>query len=246
VNRLAFLNVAASGAAAPVVGAAGASAGATVAGVQLPDSPLAREALALAQAAGNDALLNHSLRTFLFAELLARHDALAHDAELVFVASIMHDLGLTSGYVSERNRFEVDGALAARDLMRKHGASDASIDTVWDGITLHDAGGLAKWKRAEVRLVNVGVGADFGGGLDALRREDVVAVLAFAPRDGFIDAFLPAVAAVAAKKPFATGSCFVTDVGNRLVPGFHLANFCDEVKDDPFAAYRAGSNINAG
>jgi hypothetical protein len=29
----------------------------------------------------------------------------------------------------------------------------------------------------------------------------------------------------------------VTDVAVRMVPGFHLENFCDEVKEDPFADY---------
>jgi hypothetical protein len=58
-----------------------------------------------------------------------------------------------------------------------------------------------------------------------------------APRTNFINVFLDAVAAIAAHKPEATGGCFVTDVGYRRVPGFHLANFCDAVKDDPFKDY---------
>jgi HD superfamily phosphodiesterase len=97
-----------------------------------------------AGAAESAALFNHSLRTFLFAELLARANAQAHDAELVFVASIMHDLGLTERYMSARNRFKVDGALAARSLLRRHRASSAALEAVWGGITLHDSGGLAK------------------------------------------------------------------------------------------------------
>ena len=58
-----------------------------------------------------------------------------------------------------------------------------------------------------------------------------------APRSGFVDEFLSAVAVVAKRKPFATGNCFVTDVGYRMVKGFHLTNFCDDVRDDPFAHY---------
>jgi hypothetical protein len=86
-------------------------------------------------------------------------------------------------------------------------------------------------------LVNAGVSADFGGYLDLMQRGDVVAVLARAPRTRFIPVFLEAVAGVAKRKPHATGNCFVTDVAYRMVPGFHLENFCDAVREDPFAAF---------
>jgi hypothetical protein len=70
-----------------------------------------------------------------------------------------------------------------------------------------------------------------------MQRNDVVAVLTTAPRNGFIPVFLDVVASVARRKPQATGGCFVTDVAYRMVPGFHLENFCDAVKQDPFAGY---------
>jgi len=210
----------------------------TVAGVVIPDTPLARDAGTIARNAEGDELFNHSLRTFFFAELIAQARCVPHDSEVVYVASIMHDLGLTARYMSANNRFEVDGANAARDLMQQHGLKDAAIDAVWDAIALHDNGGIARWKRPEVALVNAGVAADFGAQLEILTPNDIRDVLQRAPRDGFIEAFLPAVATVAAKKPNATGTCFVTDVGYRMVPHFHPANFCDEVKsNNPFAQY---------
>ena len=228
------------GAAATVsaTGLIGDYAGKRIGGIVVPDSVLARDAMHLALTTEHAQIFNHSLRTFLFAELIANAKHVQHDAQLVFVASILHDLGLTPRFMSAENRFEADGANAARDLMKRHGAPDSDIETVWDAIALHDNGGLAMWKRTEVMLVSSGVGADFGDGLDTLQREHIVEVLNHAPREGFIEAFLPAVAAVAAKKPYATGKCFVTDVGYRMVPGFHLPNFCDEVKSDPFAPYR--------
>jgi len=208
----------------------------SVAGIAVPDTPLAKEALALAVAHEPPAVFNHSLRAFFFAELIGRADKLDHDAELVFIAAILHDLGLTEAYMSESQRFEVDGANAARTLM--HGrAAEGSIDRVWDAIALHDQGGIARWKQPEVQLVNAGVVADFGAYLTKMEAVDIRSVLAAAPRTNFIPVFLDSVARVAAKKPDATGNCFVTDVGYRMVPGFHLENFCDEVRDDPFAAY---------
>jgi HD domain len=237
MNRTAFLGILGAVASVPASALADHPAGATIAGVLVPDSALAREAMETSLAAGSPQIFKHSLRTFLFAELIAKANRVAHDSELVFIASILHDLGLTVQYMSAHNRFEGDGANAARQLMQRHLMPECATEIVWDAIALHDSGGLAKWKRPEVMLVNAGVGADFGANLELLQRDDVKAVLQGASRDGFVDVFLPAVAAVAAKKPLATGNSFVTDVGYRLVPGFHLPNFCDDVKRDPFTDY---------
>lgn len=200
---------------------------------------LAREATNIAADVEPPEIFNHSLRTFVFAELIAQARKTKHDAELVYVASILHDTGLTHRYMSEGERFEVDGANLARQVLNRHNVSARDTDVVWDAIALHDSGGIARWKQPEVLLVNAGVSADFGAYLPLLQRDDVVAVLRAAPRTGFIETFVDAVAAVAARKPEATGNCFVTDVGYRRVPGFHLTNFCDAVKDDPFTSYGA-------
>lgn len=233
MNRSEFLNACAAVAAtAPSQGLPK-----SIAGISLPDTPLALEAAATALAAEPAEIFNHSLRTFLFAELIARARNIEHDVESVFVASILHDAGLSSRYASESHRFEADGANLARDMAKRHGVAEPRTETIWDAIALHDQGGLARWKSNEVVLVNAGVGADFGASLGALQHDDVVAVLQAAPRTNFIPAFLAAVAAVAQRKPQATGNCFVVDVAYRMVPGFHLANFCDAVKTDPFADY---------
>lgn len=210
---------------------------ATNAGVMLPDTGLAREATLIAKTAEPIEIFNHSMRSFLFAELIARAKRVEHDVEAVYVASILHDLGLTPAHTSAKERFEVDGANAARELLRRHAIAANRTELVWDAICLHDQGGIARWKSAEVMLVNAGVAADFGAYLDLMGREEITAVLKAAPRTGFTPVFLAAVASVAKQKPQATGNCFVTDVGYRMVPGFHLENFCDEVKEDPFAAY---------
>jgi hypothetical protein len=233
MHRAEFLN-------ACCVIASGALSGApprTVAGVEIPDTPLAREATDTARASEPPEIFNHSLRTFLFAELIAENKGLSHDVEAVYVAAILHDTGLTPVHMSQGQRFEVDGANLARKILTRHDVGGSRADLIWDAISLHDQGDIARWKATEVMLVNAGVAADFGAYLDRMERSDVVAVLQTAPRNGFIPVFLDAVANVAKQKPQATGNSFVTDVGYRMVPGFHLANFCDEIKADPFAAY---------
>jgi hypothetical protein len=208
----------------------------SIAGLAVPDSKLANEATAVASASLPVEIYRHSLRTYLFAEAIAKTTNVDHDVEALYVASILHDVGLSPTYMSESNRFEVDGANAAREFLRKRGITGLRADLVWDAIGLHDSS-LAKWKQPEVRLVNQGVNADFGAYQDVLSKESIVAILREAPRDGFVPVFLNAVAVIGKKKPHATGTCFVTDVAYRMVPGFHLENFCDEVATDPFASY---------
>jgi HD domain len=209
----------------------------SVAGFSLPDTDLAAEAAGIAKAALPIEIYNHSMRTYLFAELVAKASNIDHDAELVFVASILHDTGMASTYMSDSRPFEVDGAELSRTLLQKHGVSKDRGMLVWDAIALHDNGGIASLKQPEVMLVNAGVSADFGGNLDSMSAQQIRDVLAAAPRTGFIDAFLNAAAAVAKRKPLACAHSFVADVGERRVHGFSLPNFCDEVKDDPFASY---------
>jgi hypothetical protein len=235
MHRSDFLNACAAVAAGSLAGAPPPA----VAGIGLPDTPLAKEATDTARSSEPIEIFNHSLRAFLFAELIAKAKSVAHDVEAVYVAAILHDTGLTRAYMSQHQRFEVDGANLARQILGRHGVSGSRADLVWDAISLHDAGGIAQWKQPEVMLVNAGVSADFGAYLDLMQRDEVIEVLKGAPRAGFIPVFLGAVAEVAKLKPHATGNCFVTDVAYRMVPGFRLENFCDEVKADPFAAYRA-------
>lgn len=237
MNRSEFLN---SILAAAVLVPAGGPADMkwkSVGGVAVPDTVLANEATSIAQSCEPVEIFNHSLRTYLFAEIIAKAKGISHDPELVYVASILHDTGLSAPHMSESDPFEVDGANVARDLLEKHGVAEARRNLVWDAVALHDNGGIARHKQTEVVLVNAGVGADFGGFADIITRDQLANVFSAAPRKKFVNVFLDAAAAVAKKKPLSTAHSFVADVGYCKVRGFSLPSFCDEVKDDPYAGY---------
>jgi hypothetical protein len=237
MDRSTFLNaMLAAGAALPAQ-SPGMTSTKQIAGISVPDTKLAKEATGIAKAALPAEIFNHSLRTYLFAELIAKAKKIDHDVEIVYVASILHDTGMSSKHMSENRPFEVDGADLARELLSKYQVSESRSDRAWDAIALHDNGGIAAHKQAEVRLVSAGVGADFGGYLDLMTRGQISEILKAAPRDRFIDVFIASTAVVAKKKPFASAHSFVADVGYRKVPGFKLPNFCDEVVDDPFKGY---------
>lgn len=236
----AFVPLAASAAAAAATPAQTSTPMKQIAGIAVPDTDLADEATRIAKAGLPPEIFNHSLRTYLFAQVIAKAKKIDHDAEIVYVASILHDTGMSAAHMSDARPFEVDGAFVARDLLAKHGVSAARMDAAWDAVALHDNGAIAAHKQPEVGLVSAGVGADFGAFLDLMTRDEIVAVLEAAPRTKFIDVFLDASAAVAKKKPGACAHSFVADVGVRRVPGFSLPNFVDEVlSGDPFASYES-------
>ena len=64
----------------------------------LPTGPLTEASLALVRSTESQPIVDHSIRTFLFARLLADHEGClndaAYDEELLFAATVMHDLGL--------------------------------------------------------------------------------------------------------------------------------------------------------
>lgn len=85
-------------------------------------------------------LCNHCIRTFLFGDLLGMHDALkcdieallqSADRELLYLGAIMHDLGWIERFNAEQ-RFEVNGADAARAFVLEQGLSDEKTEIVWD------------------------------------------------------------------------------------------------------------------
>jgi hypothetical protein len=62
----------------------------------LPDSELCRAATEWVAASAPTFLLNHGVRSYLFGAALGRWDRLRFDAETLYLASIMHDVGLSS------------------------------------------------------------------------------------------------------------------------------------------------------
>ena len=88
-----------------------------LAGIKLVDTPLVRDAMELARNLSEPYLFNHVMRSWLFAAVIAEGAKPAPDPELLAVSGILHDLGLTDRYAAQE-RFEVDGANAARSFLK--------------------------------------------------------------------------------------------------------------------------------
>ena len=157
-----------------------------IAGISIPDSALAVEATELVRDTESQLLFDHSLRVYLFGALRGRRRGLAYDPEMLYIGAIFHDLGLTEKFRSPDERFEVDGANAARRFLERHGVPESSIELVWDAIALHTTPGIPKWKKPEVALVNAGVELDVVGlGFDEVSDEAREQILSAFPRVDF-------------------------------------------------------------
>src|SRR5258706_5341886 len=138
----------------------------------LPTGPLADASLELARASVSRPIVDHSIRSFLFARLLAEHDGSLNEADydenLLFAATVMHDLGLGDRATGEA-RFEVEGADLAVAVLRTHGVAERDIDRVWEAIALHASLGIAHRTGLLTSLTHS------GGFIDAGRVTDGVA-----------------------------------------------------------------------
>src|SRR5271167_3143098 len=136
---------------------------ASISGVMIPDSKLAREATELVRDTESSLLFNHSTRVYYFGSLAGRRWALKFDPELLYISAMFHDMGLTPRYSSKSDRFEVDGANSARAFLRQHNISQQDIDTVWAAIALHTTPGIPQYMHPVVALLTNGVEMDVLG-----------------------------------------------------------------------------------
>ncbi|GAA5148761.1 hypothetical protein GCM10023321_11550 [Pseudonocardia eucalypti] len=203
--------------------------------LDIPDTELCREAWRYAQTIEATALANHSIRAFYFARATGEASGLKagadYDEELLFVGSVLHDLGLTEEG-NGADRFEVDGADLAVRFLREHGMSSDRIEVVWDAIALHTTPGIPNRKRPEIGLLQAGTFIDvFGQRTDELAPGLAEAVHAVYPRLGIEQAIAETIIDQAVARPSkAVPGTFPADLVHRMRPSAGLPSW-----DDMFA-----------
>jgi HD superfamily phosphodiesterase len=209
----------------------------TIAGIAIPDSALARSATELIRDAAPPLLYDHSRRVFLWASLQAlRHD-LAHDPELLYVAALFHDLGLVAGHRSAHERFEIDGANAARRFLESHGVPEERVMTVWEAVALHTTPEIPFYKQPEVRLVTEGVAYDVvGRDVDAIAPAARAAVLAAHPRADFAEGIIDAFYEGMKDKPETAFGTFNTDVLADRDKTYVKPDLCAMIRRSPLGS----------
>src|ERR1700722_19772662 len=123
----------------------------------IPDSKLARAVTEFIRDSETELLFNHSSRVYHFGALAGVHRGLKFGRELLYAGCMFHDLGLTPSHSSKEERFEVDGAHAARDFLKSHGVSEGDAYTVWTAIAPHTTPGVLVHLPPVVTLAPAGV-----------------------------------------------------------------------------------------
>jgi hypothetical protein len=141
---------------------------------------------------------------------------------------MFHDLGLTASYGASTQRFELDGADAARDFLLERGVQRSDADKVWLGIALHSTPEVPARLDPETALLAAGVKTDVvGAGLEALDPEAVGAVTAAHPRPDFKNRILAAFNDGMKHRPDTTFGTMNADVLAHFDPTFKPGNMVD-------------------
>jgi HD domain len=205
----------------------------TIAGLKLPDSKLAREVTELVRDTESPLLFHHSSRVYYFGALAGKHRDLKFDEELLYTGAMFHDMGLTHQHASVHERFEVDGANAARDFLRARNIAQADIDTVWTAIALHTTPGIPQHMHPVVALVTAGVEMDvLGLTYPEYSDEEREAVVHAHPRtehfkEDIIQAFYDGIK----HKPETTFGNVKSDVIHDKNKNFKPGNFCSVIRN---------------
>lgn len=201
-------------------------------GIKIPDSQLAREITDMVRDTASPLLFHHSSRVYYFGALAGKKRGLKFDSELLYCGCMFHDMGLTHQHSSDCCRFEVDGANAARDFLRRRGIAQQDIDLVWTAIALHTTPGIPEFMAPVIALVTAGVEMDVLG-LTYSEYSDAErdAIVRAHPRgqqfkENIIQAFYDGIK----HKPQTTFGNVKADVLTDKNPTFEPLNFCSVIR----------------
>lgn len=202
------------------------------------DSKLGRAITEFVRDTESDLLFNHSSRVYFFGALAGQQRNLTFNAELLYAATMFHDIGLIPSHSSPDLRFEVDGANAARNFLQSHGLDDCAIEKVWTAIALHTTPGVPEFMHPVIALTTAGVEMDVlgltYGEYDEETRKAVVAAFPRTPqfKEDIIQAFYDGIK----HKPGTTFGNVKADVIADKEPHFHRGNFCSVIRNSRWHA----------
>ena len=170
--------------------------------LEVPATSACRAALEVATAYCSPALLNHSVRAYLWAAAYGLERGIAFDAELLYVSALLHDLALVQEFDNHTLPFEeagghvawVFGAAAGWPIERRRRAAEVIVRHMWDEVDVA--------KDPEGHLLELSTSMDISG----RRTEDIspglrADVLARYPRLGLGEEFIGYFEDQAKRKP---------------------------------------------
>lgn len=179
-----------------------------------PQTPAAGAALAVATRFYTPALLNHCVRSYLWGATYAAAHHIDFDAELYYVAALLHDIALTEPFDSHRLPFEVAGGDLAWVFGVAAGWPSARADRAAAIIVLHMRDDVAAADDPEAHLLQVATAWDVVGRRPAEFSLEVRAeVLASYPRGEFGAEFTECFRDQAERKPASAAAASLANDG---------------------------------
>lgn len=167
----------------------------------------------------------HSERSYQFAVAFAASDGVELDDEVLYLGTVLHDVGLAP-IAAGTERFEVRGANLVRALLLDHGMERDRVANVWDCIAMHASTPLARHKSPETRYANRGIALDVrGAGAETLEPALIRVVLDRWPRHDFPAEFEAVLADEVLAHPDSVRMSWLESVALVHVPGFSPTDF---------------------
>jgi hypothetical protein len=206
----------------------------TLAGITVPDTLLVDEAMDYARKACEPYLFNHVVRSWLFAAKIGELQKIEHDAEVLAVGTLLHDITLNDRFAGPR-RFEVEGADLARTFASERGLSESRAQLIWDSVALNSTPSIGLYKEPEVALCTTGIVLDvIGLKYELIPSADMAQILAEFPRLAMKQKMTQCFCHIAKEHPETTYDNFARDFGERFIAGYKAPSSVDFVMNAPF------------
>jgi hypothetical protein len=205
-----------------------------LAGIRVAATPIVDRALEYAKQKCEPYLFNHVVRSWLFAARLGQLQGIEHDAEVVAVGTLLHDITLNDRFAGPR-RFEVEGADLARGFATNVGFDKRRAQLIWDSVALNSTPSIGLYKEAEVALCTAGVCLDVVGlqyGL--IPPDEIKKIVGEFPRLKMKERMTRCFCGIARSHPETTYDNFARDFGERFVAGYKAPSAVDFVANAPF------------
>jgi hypothetical protein len=179
-----------------------------------PRTPAATAALSVATRFYTRALLNHCIRSYLWATTYAAAHGVGFDDELLYVSAMLHDIGLTDAFDSHRLSFEDAGGELAWVFGVAAGWPAERAARATQIIVAHMRADVASTVDPESHLLQVATGWDVVGRRPEEFPEPTRAeLLARYPRVGFSGEFVACFEDQARRKPDSAAAASMANAG---------------------------------
>ena len=200
--------------------------------IDVPATSIVERAIDYARQTCEPYLFNHVMRSWLFAARIAQLKGIEHDAEVVAVGTLLHDITLNARFAGPR-RFEVEGADLA--FATEVGFDKRRAQLIWDSVALNSTPSIGLYKESEVALCTAGVCLDVVGlQYDLIPPDEMKTIVREFPRLGMKARMSRCFCHIARSHPETTFDNFARDFGERFVPGYKAPSSVDFVANTPF------------